>query len=181
MGCHSLLQGIFLIQGSHPGLLHCGQILYHLNHQGRLLDRCQTLNEIWQEKELVSEESLYSQNPWRGTRWKYLVNSVTSGLESSRKSLVFTFPDFNHSIMEIVNKIIFLPSRNHLKHLHEKIGSNIQIKIGRQFSFLFLKYSIKYCNIRKLPGLGIFFKFFFPLKHMILYTGNKCSLGRDVT
>ena len=33
-GCHSLLQGIFLTQGSNPGLLHCRQILYHLSHQG---------------------------------------------------------------------------------------------------------------------------------------------------
>ena len=33
VGCHSLLQGIFLTQGSNPGLLHCMQILYHLNHQ----------------------------------------------------------------------------------------------------------------------------------------------------
>ena len=33
MGSHSLLQGIFLIQGSNPGLLHCRQILYQLSHQ----------------------------------------------------------------------------------------------------------------------------------------------------
>ena len=26
--------GIFPIQGLNPGLLHCRQILYHLNHQG---------------------------------------------------------------------------------------------------------------------------------------------------
>ena len=26
--------GIFLTQGSNPGLLHCKQILYHLSHQG---------------------------------------------------------------------------------------------------------------------------------------------------
>ena len=30
----SLLQGIFLIQGSNPGLLHCRWILCHLSHQG---------------------------------------------------------------------------------------------------------------------------------------------------
>ena len=30
---YSLLQGIFLIQGSSPGLLLCRQILYHLSHQ----------------------------------------------------------------------------------------------------------------------------------------------------
>ena len=34
VGRHSLLQRIFLTQGLNPGLLHCKQILYHLNHQG---------------------------------------------------------------------------------------------------------------------------------------------------
>ena len=34
VGCHALLQGIFPIQGSNPGLLHYRQILYHLSYQG---------------------------------------------------------------------------------------------------------------------------------------------------
>ena len=34
MGSLSLLQGIFLTQGSNPGLPHYGQILYQLSHQG---------------------------------------------------------------------------------------------------------------------------------------------------
>ena len=34
VGCHFLLQRIFLTQGSNPGLLYCRQILYHLSHQG---------------------------------------------------------------------------------------------------------------------------------------------------
>ena len=34
MGCHFLLQGIFLTQGSNLGLLLCRQTLYPLNHQG---------------------------------------------------------------------------------------------------------------------------------------------------
>ena len=34
MGSRSLLQGIFLTQGSNQGLLHCRQILYLLRHQG---------------------------------------------------------------------------------------------------------------------------------------------------
>ena len=33
MGCHSLLQGIFPIQGSNPCLLHCRQILYQLSKE----------------------------------------------------------------------------------------------------------------------------------------------------
>ena len=35
VGCHSLLQGIFLTQGLNLGLLHCRQTLYALSHQGR--------------------------------------------------------------------------------------------------------------------------------------------------
>ena len=34
VGCHSLLQGIFLTQGLNLGLLPCRQILYRLRHQG---------------------------------------------------------------------------------------------------------------------------------------------------
>ena len=34
VGCHFLLQRIFLTQGSNPGLLHYRQILYCLSHQG---------------------------------------------------------------------------------------------------------------------------------------------------
>ena len=34
MGCHFLLQGIFLTQGLNLGLPHCRRILYCLNHQG---------------------------------------------------------------------------------------------------------------------------------------------------
>ena len=35
VGCHFLLQGIFLTQGSNPGLPLCRQTLYRLSHQGR--------------------------------------------------------------------------------------------------------------------------------------------------
>ena len=34
VGCDFLLWGIFLTQGSNPGILHCRQILYHLSCQG---------------------------------------------------------------------------------------------------------------------------------------------------
>ena len=34
VGCHFLLQRIFLTQGSNPGLPHCRQTLYPLSHQG---------------------------------------------------------------------------------------------------------------------------------------------------
>ena len=39
VGCHSLLQGNFLTQGSNPGLRHCRQILYCSSHQGNHLSQ----------------------------------------------------------------------------------------------------------------------------------------------
>ena len=33
VGCHFLLQGIFLTQGSNLGLPHCRQMLYRLSHR----------------------------------------------------------------------------------------------------------------------------------------------------
>ena len=44
VGCHFLLQGIFLTQGSNLGLLHCRQTLYHLNHQ---FSSVQSLSHVW--------------------------------------------------------------------------------------------------------------------------------------
>ena len=50
VGCHFFLQGMFLTQGSNPGLLHCRQILYCLSHQGRptstLILRENTKNKV---------------------------------------------------------------------------------------------------------------------------------------
>ena len=34
LGCHALLQGIFLTLGLNPRLLYCRQILYHWHHVG---------------------------------------------------------------------------------------------------------------------------------------------------
>ena len=36
VGCHFVLQGIFLTQGLNPGLPHCRQTFYHLSHHGSL-------------------------------------------------------------------------------------------------------------------------------------------------
>ena len=39
VGSLSLLQGIFLTQGSNPGLPHCRRILYQLSHKGSSLQK----------------------------------------------------------------------------------------------------------------------------------------------
>ena len=46
-GCYSLLQWIFLTQGSNLGLLHCRQILYHLSHQESPVSHDTSLNNTW--------------------------------------------------------------------------------------------------------------------------------------
>ena len=54
MGCPSLLQEIFLSQRSNPGLLHCRQILYCLNHQGSpyiILGYKFTTPDLWRKVE----------------------------------------------------------------------------------------------------------------------------------
>ena len=50
--CHTLLQGIFLTQGSNPGLIQCRQIFYHLSHQG-----------FWERKEKCVKDKGRTRNP----------------------------------------------------------------------------------------------------------------------
>ena len=45
VGSHFLLQGIFLTQGSNPGLPYCRQILYGLSHQGSTYNSKQNVTE----------------------------------------------------------------------------------------------------------------------------------------
>ena len=59
VGCHPL-QGIFLTQGSNPGLPHCRWILYHLSHQGSPL---LTISSV----QLLSRVQLFV-TPWTGAR-----------------------------------------------------------------------------------------------------------------
>ena len=70
-GFHALLQGIFPVQGSNPGLPHCRRILYCLSHQGssRILEWVLTIpspgdlpnpgikpgSPAWQEDSLPAE------------------------------------------------------------------------------------------------------------------------------
>jgi len=57
LGCHFLLQGIFPIQGSNPGLLHCRQILYLLSHQGNPVTK-RHITQIKVDKDLNRHISL---------------------------------------------------------------------------------------------------------------------------
>ena len=82
MVSHFLLQGIFLIQGLNPGLLHCRQILYHLGHQeqpnvyiihifglGIWNEAGQRLIEFCQENALVIANTFLQQHKRRLYTW----------------------------------------------------------------------------------------------------------------
>ena len=59
---HSILQRIFPTWGSNPGLLHCGQILCHLNHQGSTEKTCWWSFNIHKACRTVSKTHLPSRN-----------------------------------------------------------------------------------------------------------------------
>ena len=83
VGCHFLLQGIFLTQGSNLGLLHCRQILYHLNHQGSLMGALRvfkwliiiTILYLWSQKITALMKDMLDAAEWAPhphftvTRW----------------------------------------------------------------------------------------------------------------
>ena len=54
LGCHFLLQGIFLTQGSNPGLPHCRQTLYRLSYQGSSAMHAVTYMWSWQAEESIA-------------------------------------------------------------------------------------------------------------------------------
>ena len=70
VGCHFLLQGIFLTQGSNPGLLHCRQILLPSEPPGNLMgyQKCQKL--------AVPEKP--RKGNWKTGYFFFLVNSTIS-------------------------------------------------------------------------------------------------------
>ena len=55
VGCHFLLQRIFLTQGLNPGLLHCRQMLYHLSHQGSPRSKCLLISWLQSPSAVILE------------------------------------------------------------------------------------------------------------------------------
>ena len=71
MGCHFLLQEIFLTQGLNLGFPHCRQTLYRLSHQGSLLNnRHSHLPDCWER--LRQEEKRTTEDVMVG--WHHQLN-----------------------------------------------------------------------------------------------------------
>ena len=71
MGCHFLLQGIFLTQESNLSLLNCRWILYHLNQQRSSYF---IYSSVYMEKAMATHSSTLA--------WKILWTEEPGGLQS---------------------------------------------------------------------------------------------------
>ena len=116
VGCHSLLQGIFLTQGLNPDLPHCRQILYHLSHQGSPSQILYIITECWVGFPMLYHRSLWTiyfisttvylgegdgtplqyfclENPMDGGAWQPVVHGVAkSRTQLSDFTFTFHFP-----------------------------------------------------------------------------------------
>ena len=76
MSSHSILQGIFPIQGSNLGLLHCRKILYHLSHQGSRITSQKVLPDPEMEPRSSALQEYSLQTEPRGKPLKPFTNSL---------------------------------------------------------------------------------------------------------
>ena len=88
VGSHFLLRRIFPSQGLNPGLPHCRQILYHMNHQG--IPDCINLNYV----QVV-----------RRAFWVYCILLLLC---------LFILLSFESLILKLQLKILIYPLRKHL-------------------------------------------------------------------
>ena len=113
VGCHSLPQGIFLTQGSNPGILPCRQFLYHLRHQGNPWKRRE---EKIKFKRLVWVSAMKMVVPCNDVRWKKCMQQV--------KKFWFSCNKFTMSI----------------RHLHDNIEERVTSEDRDQGSSLDSRY-----------------------------------------
>ena len=76
VGCRFLLQGIFTTQGSNPGLPHCRQTFYHLNHQA---------SYTWLGENMESFIAFCFQNVTLVIKFPYLTYTCTCMLQNIQK------------------------------------------------------------------------------------------------
>ena len=106
VGCHVLLQGIFLTKGSNPGFLHCRQILYYLNHQ-----------ESAKVRMLVAQSY-----PTLGTPWTIAFQAPLS-MEFSRQNTKVAIHSLLHGIFPTWGSDLgLLHCRQILYHLSHQRG-----------------------------------------------------------
>ena len=94
VGCHFFLQGIFSTQGRNLGLQHCGQILYHLSHQGSPLYPKSTLKFL---QNITTGKSPLALCFCFLTSWSlFLLVLILTSVSARLKMLEFCFPASSH-------------------------------------------------------------------------------------
>ena len=119
VGSLSLLQGIFLTQGSNPGLPHCRQILYPLSHKGSHIISIESRNCLvqlaWRKQRGESHMST-NQCKWSSSLrlpWVLLAKEWITPIEATEGPYLDRFPEIaiawsNHMILCLaVNTMLF--------------------------------------------------------------------------
>ena len=101
VGCHSLLQGIFLTQGSNLGLLHCRQILYRLRHY---YTWAEVISVQFSSFQSLSHVRLFA-TPWIAAHQASL--SITYSQSSPKLTSIELVMPSNHLIL--YSQLLLLP------------------------------------------------------------------------
>jgi len=113
VGCHSLLQGIFLTQGSNSGLLHCRQILYPLTHKRSLITGDWNAKAGSQEIPGVTGKFNLGVQNEEGQRLTVLPRECTFHSKHTSNNMEDYSTDGDHQIVNTeIRLIIFFPAED---------------------------------------------------------------------
>ena len=106
VGSHFLLQGIFLTQGSNPGLLNYQQILYCLSHQGSLNFMTDRRGKGWKQRQTLfswaSKITVDGNCSHEIKRNLLLGRKATTNLDSVLKSRDINLPTKVHIVKALI-------------------------------------------------------------------------------
>ena len=115
VGSHVLLQGIFLIQGSNPGLLHCRQILY-----------------IWATREAIGDSQiLHTDKP--AAVWSRLLALGKSDTSQSPYQLVYII----FFLLYFPKLLYQSPKNSGARCIKEIVRTTLRILVHLSVSFAF--------------------------------------------
>ena len=105
VGSLSLLQGIFPTQGSHPGLLHCRQILYQLSHKGSPLNNTSFKMPDLQDPKITYLCHHFSADGWTGFAG---IEATKSPQETISQTLLHSIQGFINYFWVVQWQVIFI-------------------------------------------------------------------------
>ena len=188
MGCHSLLQGIFLTLGWKPGLLYCRHIFYGLSHQGSSFLRVTNCDAAAAAPHLFpmmgnsgNSVRLYF---WGGSkitadgdcsheikRRLHLGRKVMSNLDTILKSRDITLPTKVHLVKAVVFPVVMCGCESWtVKKAEHRIIDAFELWCwGRLLRVPWTTRRSNQAILKEInPGIS-FFLFFFILFYLFIY------------